>query len=85
MKHPLILEKELKKKIFETLEGKFFEILRLNEEEVIFYKNLKITRKKCSKDMEIFHIKDTSCQGYSEIGNIHLLDLIVKDLAKNGN
>jgi len=84
MKHPVILERELKKKLFDSLQESFFEVLRLDDEEVIFYKNLKITRRKYGRERDIFHVKDTSSQDYSEISNIHVLNLIVKEL-DNGN
>jgi len=84
MKNPVILEKELKRKLFDTLKDAYFEVLRINDEEVIFYKNLKITCKKYGREKDIFHVKDTSSQDYAEISNIHVLNLIVKEL-ENAN
>jgi hypothetical protein len=74
------LERELKQKIFELLETNFHEVIRFEGEDVVYYKQLKISRRRLSKTSQVFHVKDTTHQDYPEIANVYLLNLIAKDI-----
>jgi hypothetical protein len=73
------LQKELKEGIFEILRGSLFEVIKIDGEDVIIYKQLKITKKKTS-DGDIYHIKDMSSLDYTEINNVFVLNLILREL-----
>ena len=62
--------KKLKEEIFEFMENNLFAVVRLENEMIIYYNGLRISKTRC-----IYSIKDTN--NYHEIENLFLLNLIL--------